>query len=96
MNNVEKWASVIDHTFKEQKAKDNKLIPNRHTLRYIEIYGNAIQERIQNMKLLTQMAYEGIITYPDAQQMLDNQRVQLEDAIEELENQLWKESGGNV
>lgn len=90
MKNIEKWESVIDQTFREQRARDNKLTPNGNTLRYIENCGNAIQEHVQNIKILTQLAHGGVVTYPDAQLLIGSQKDQLKETMEELEHHLSK------
>ncbi len=78
------FAKVIDEAIKERKDKEKKLGITRGQINALKDYSNLILEKVNYIEF-TQLAVEDkVIDYENGRKIIDHQKEQISEDIEEL------------
>lgn len=88
---MDKWMNIVESMSKKRREENNKLIPSKMQIKYLEDYSKLILTKINNISFTSALAHEGVINFEEAQEIIDWQRKQIEEDICFLQGYLYPE-----
>jgi hypothetical protein len=84
------WSKVITEMGERDKEIDNMLTPSKGEIRYIIDNARSILEKATHIEMACLLAHEKVITFEQAQKIMDWQKEQLQRDIKHIQMYLNK------